>query len=300
MPVHLPKLIRGLKLLAQADPCVETFQQHTGEHVILTAGELHLEVLVDIMTCFTSNADAVFQRCLKDLRERFAKIEISASKPIVPFRETAVRGVGTFTNSSNCSGSGKTRSIIMTDMGPPKSGSARRGAISGASANNIVQFTIRATPLPKVIWDFLQENLAILRRMQQERKSREEHKTLEAEQIAEEDDSDEVDLQGEVIRRPTVRPEDFWSVLREKCSEAGGDWEDLPEKVWAFGPQRAGTCLLIDSRNGGQSNSFVYPLFIRIASLNIRLVIRGVLNDSEPEPTWRRSRNNWTATSTIF
>ncbi|THG97775.1 hypothetical protein EW026_g4285 [Hermanssonia centrifuga] len=217
MPVHLPKLIRGLKLLAQADPCVETFQQHTGEHVILTAGELHLE------------------RCLKDLRERFAKIEISASKPIVPFRETAVRGV---------------------DMGPPKSGSARRGAISGASANNIVQFTIRATPLPKVIWDFLQENLAILRRMQQERKSREEHKTLEAEQIAEEDDSDEVDLQGEVIRRPTVRPEDFWSVLREKCSETGGDWEDLPEKVWAFGPQRAGTCLLIDSRNGGQSNSY--------------------------------------------
>lgn len=40
----MPKLISGLKLLAQADPCVETFQQHTGEHVILTAGELHLEV----------------------------------------------------------------------------------------------------------------------------------------------------------------------------------------------------------------------------------------------------------------
>ncbi len=40
----MPKLIRGLKLLSQADPCVETFQQQTGEHVILTAGELHGEV----------------------------------------------------------------------------------------------------------------------------------------------------------------------------------------------------------------------------------------------------------------
>jgi len=33
-----------MKLLSYADPCVETFQQSTGEHVILTAGELHLEV----------------------------------------------------------------------------------------------------------------------------------------------------------------------------------------------------------------------------------------------------------------
>ena len=44
--VDMPKLISGLKLLAQADPCVETFQQQTGEHVILTAGELHLEVSI--------------------------------------------------------------------------------------------------------------------------------------------------------------------------------------------------------------------------------------------------------------
>lgn len=34
------------------------------------------------------------QRCLKDLRERFAKVDIQASKPIVPFRETAVRAQG--------------------------------------------------------------------------------------------------------------------------------------------------------------------------------------------------------------
>lgn len=42
----MPKLIRGMKLLSNADPCVETFQQSSGEHVILTAGELHLEVCI--------------------------------------------------------------------------------------------------------------------------------------------------------------------------------------------------------------------------------------------------------------
>lgn len=75
-PADMPKLINGLKLLNMSDPCVETFQQQTGEHVILTAGELHLE------------------RCLKDLRERFARVEIQASAPIVPFRETAVKAAG--------------------------------------------------------------------------------------------------------------------------------------------------------------------------------------------------------------
>jgi ribosome assembly protein 1 len=40
----MPKLIEGLHLLNQADPCVEVLIQETGEHVILTAGEVHLEV----------------------------------------------------------------------------------------------------------------------------------------------------------------------------------------------------------------------------------------------------------------
>ena len=40
----MQKMIKGLKLLTHSDPCVEAFQQQTGEWVILTAGELHLEV----------------------------------------------------------------------------------------------------------------------------------------------------------------------------------------------------------------------------------------------------------------
>ncbi|TFK91934.1 translation elongation factor 2 [Polyporus arcularius HHB13444] len=208
-PADMPKLIRGLKLLSQSDPCVETFQQKTGEHVILTAGELHGE------------------RCLRDLRERFAKIEIHASKPIVPFRETAVKGA---------------------DMAPPKTPNAKRGTMHGAAAQNLVKFTIRAAPLPSIILEFLLDNLAILRRIQQERKEGEgaTSNTDEEEPVGDED----YDVQGDYIKKPTIKVEAFWPSLQEKCKEAGGEWADIVDKIWAFGPQRMGTCLLIDARAG--------------------------------------------------
>jgi hypothetical protein len=42
---EMPQLVEGLRLLNQADPCVKTLVQETGEHVIMASGELHLEVL---------------------------------------------------------------------------------------------------------------------------------------------------------------------------------------------------------------------------------------------------------------
>jgi ribosome assembly protein 1 len=95
---EMSKLVEGLRMLNQADPCVETLVQETGEHVILTAGELHLEVRSSRLSSISNRAltaSPTQQRCLKDLRDRFARIEITVSPPIVPFRETAVAGVGT-------------------------------------------------------------------------------------------------------------------------------------------------------------------------------------------------------------
>lgn len=46
--------------------------QDTGEYVIVTAGEIHL------------------QRCIDDLQERYAGVPIRSSDPIVPFRETII------------------------------------------------------------------------------------------------------------------------------------------------------------------------------------------------------------------
>ncbi|KAI0916977.1 hypothetical protein AcW1_007709 [Taiwanofungus camphoratus] len=212
VPADMPKLIRGLKLLSQADPCVETFQQQTGEHVILTAGELHLE------------------RCLKDLRERFAKIELNASKPIVPFRETAVKGI---------------------DMAPPKTANAKRGTMYG-SVSQLIKFAIRASPLPKALSEFLQDNLATLKRMgavqsTSDRSTRSDMDGLE--------EDEEFDVQGEIIRKPSVKPDEFWKALEGECKAVGGEWTNVANRIWAFGPQRAGGCVLIDSRADSATNS---------------------------------------------
>lgn len=78
MPNDLEKLQRGLRRLNQADPAVETFISAKGEHIIAAQGELHLE------------------RCLTDLRERFAKgVRVHVSKPIVSFRESVCGGIST-------------------------------------------------------------------------------------------------------------------------------------------------------------------------------------------------------------
>lgn len=71
-PTKMKDLIKGLKLLNQSDPCVEIFVQQNGEHILCTAGEVHL------------------QRCIEDLVQRFAKCEVNVSAPIVPFKETLI------------------------------------------------------------------------------------------------------------------------------------------------------------------------------------------------------------------
>ncbi|KAF8073628.1 P-loop containing nucleoside triphosphate hydrolase protein [Lyophyllum atratum] len=206
LPADMQKLVNGLKLLSQSDPCVETFQQQTGEHVILTAGELHLE------------------RCLKDLRERFARVEIQASKPIVPFRETATKA---------------------PDMPPTRTPNAPRGTIHGVSSSNIVQFTIRAAPLPQEILDFVLQNISILKQFQHDRRARD---SVEAQEKAIAEEQSGVDIYGDIVRKPSVSPEQFWDALQKICQEVGGEWSDITERVWAFGPQKAGGCLLIDAR----------------------------------------------------
>ena len=43
----MDNLVRGMKLLYQSDPCVEVLVQDSGEHVIVAAGEVHLQKCLD-------------------------------------------------------------------------------------------------------------------------------------------------------------------------------------------------------------------------------------------------------------
>ncbi|KAJ3324615.1 Cytoplasmic GTPase/eEF2-like protein (ribosomal biogenesis) [Boothiomyces sp. JEL0866] len=118
-PTQMNQLIEGLELLNRSDPCVQVELQDTGENVIVCAGELHLE----------------------DLRERFAKIEIQVSKPIVPFRETL---------SFNPS--------ITFDGSKPES---QVGIVNKATSDKSISLTVRVIPLPNKVRQFLLSNTHI-------------------------------------------------------------------------------------------------------------------------------------------
>ncbi|CAL1401670.1 unnamed protein product [Linum trigynum] len=69
-PADIGALMKGLRLLNRADPFVGVTVSSRGEHVLAAAGEVHLE------------------RCIKDLKERFAKVNIEVSPPLVSYRES--------------------------------------------------------------------------------------------------------------------------------------------------------------------------------------------------------------------
>ncbi|SPO02949.1 probable translation elongation factor eEF4 [Cephalotrichum gorgonifer] len=125
-PADLDKMISGLHLLVQSDPCAEYEQFESGEHVLLTAGELHLE------------------RCIKDLQERFARCEIQVGAPIVPYKETIVRD---------------------EEMRPPANKELGRGVVVATTSSKQVSIRIRVLPLPKQASDFLEKNGPTIRQL---------------------------------------------------------------------------------------------------------------------------------------
>ncbi|KAF2794812.1 P-loop containing nucleoside triphosphate hydrolase protein [Melanomma pulvis-pyrius CBS 109.77] len=215
-PYDLEKMIKGLKLLVQSDPCVEYEVLQSGEHVILTAGELH------------------FERCLKDLRERFAKCEIQAGAPIVPYRESI---------------------ISAAEMNPPKDPNLPRGTVVGATTSKQVSVRLRVRPLPPSVTEFLGKNASAIKRLYAERKAEEERKRTGAvtpmESTAGEDGMEEAEQleTGHVLSLA-----EFKQQLQAAFKEAKGQrdiWTDVIEKITAFGPRRVGPNILVDTTSDG-------------------------------------------------
>ena len=203
-------------------------------------------------------------------------MEIQASVPIVPFRETAIRASGM---------SFPTVAVIQlingSDLAPPKAGPrARRGTIDGSISNGLVKFTVRAIPLPEAVTEFLQTNVSILKKLGRATEAHtlshsqptlavtEEvadtgNRTEETEEGAAEDDPDEMPngAAGDIVRKPTVRADEFWSALGGIFSKSGSEWNDVCERIWSFGPFRAGPNILVDRRPGTTVHSCVELYF---------------------------------------
>jgi ribosome assembly protein 1 len=148
-----------------------------------------------------------------------------------------------------------------TDMPPPKTMSAARGTVRGSSFPDIVRFTIRANPLPKAFSTFVLDNLQSLKKLQRESEAGLGSSEL-GEDIGAVPDPEEFDLHGDIIRKPAVAPNQFWTALQNVCTEIGGEWSGVTDNIMSFGPYKAGGCVLIDARKTTCSHSYVLPCLI--------------------------------------
>lgn len=205
-PADLDKMIQGLHLLVQSDPCAEYEQFASGEHVLLTAGELHLE------------------RCLLDLKERFARCDIQAGEPIVPYRETIVRA---------------------EEMRPPANKELGRGTVVTPTSSKQVNMTIRVQPLPTNVTDFLLKNGDAIKRLHNVRKA--------AEEEVEEEDGETIDIDTELTTAAAISAEELKAQLQKELETGKGReaWKGVIDRIAAFGPRRTGPNLLIDATKDG-------------------------------------------------
>nr|POF14150.1 ribosome assembly protein 1 [Quercus suber] len=210
-PGDLDKMIRGLRLLEQADPAVIYEQLESGEHVILTAGELHLE------------------RCLKDLRERFAKCDVQAGEAIVPYREGIVRA---------------------EEMNPPKDPALGRGRVESTTSSKQIVMRIVVRPLPAPVTEFLVRHSGAVKRLYSERKAQEEERKTNGpiSDVNGNGPTDDIDAGHEIVEEDAgvegghvLSLTDFKQKLSAAFAEEKIDreiWRDAVEKISAFGPRR--------------------------------------------------------------
>jgi ribosome assembly protein 1 len=207
-PADLDKMIRGLQLLVQSDPCAEYEQFQSGEHVLLTAGELHLE------------------RCLTDLRERFARCEIQAGEAIVPYRETIVSA---------------------EEMKPPANKELGRGTVIAVTTSKQVTIRLRVRPLPTEVTEFLAKNSRVIKRLYSDRQAEEKKVVVDGEQPTEQEEVEEDEVLGGA---KILSLEEFKKQLQAAFESVKGQrdvWANAVERITAFGPRRTGPNLLIDA-----------------------------------------------------
>ncbi|XP_049849079.1 elongation factor-like GTPase 1 [Schistocerca gregaria] len=221
-PSQLPLLEKGLALLERSDASTEVYVQPNGEHIVGALGELHLE------------------RCLEQLREEFANIEIKVSPPLVSYRETVVWDLA--------------REDVRLEALEPvklweglekeklaKESDKHRFCLPGASSDRHVRAVVRAVPIPENLTRWLEEHQYETKIAQKiygqnrarHRQRRGTHTTHDA----------PVSDGSETISR--------WALeLLNELKSCSQSWADQANYIWALGPHHRGSNILLNNIPG--------------------------------------------------
>ena len=207
-------LAHGMRLLSQADASVEVSIQPTGEHILSTAGEVHLK------------------RCLDDLKNTFAKVELSVSAPIVPFCETIIPPPRVDVLNEVISSENTVR--LQTNPLLKESeevGRADGTTVSIQTANKACTLLIEAKALPLPVTELLSSSGNLLKSLNQLNQATATQSKLS---LSQETFDSLHQLHSNLNQSFTSDAE--WSAIGQPVN-----------KIWAFGPRSSGTNILINN-----------------------------------------------------
>uniref|UniRef100_A0A8C2IZ16 Elongation factor-like 1 n=1 Tax=Cyprinus carpio TaxID=7962 RepID=A0A8C2IZ16_CYPCA len=171
-PSEMPKLVRGMRLLNQADPCAEVLIQETGEHVLVTAGEI----------CLFQKVAVIHQ--VKEEQTKYPEgVQVDST-----------------------------------------------GLVTLTTPNKMATVGVRAIPLPEEVTRLLEDNVELIRTMEQFSLFAWEDKTL--------------DINQKILENI----QEFKVKLESNLQ--GRKWRGAVERIWAFGPRRCGPNILLNSVEG--------------------------------------------------
>jgi ribosome assembly protein 1 len=172
------------------------------------------------------------------LTSRFAKVAVTVSKPIVPFRETIVEPpktdmVNEVIESQNSNSESK-RSNSQNNKS-----TVSNGVITQITPNKKCTIKLRAAPLPKSVTDILEEAVGLLTIL------KDNESLIKAEKL---------DFLSEVVQKDLAN---IRTQLANAFKKDGWD-PGTVENIWSFGPKKCGPNLLIN-KIPRYSKGFVWP-----------------------------------------
>ncbi|GAB4824579.1 hypothetical protein Ancab_007452 [Ancistrocladus abbreviatus] len=208
-PADMGALMKGLRLLNHADPFVEVTVSSRGEHVLAAAGEVHLE------------------RCIKDLKERFARVSLEVSPPLVSYKET-IEGEG-----SN----------------PPDNLKLLLGSsefVQKTTPNGRCTVRVRVMKLPTSLTELLDESSDTLGEII-DGKLGQTYKKLESQIGSVTEDEEPI----QALRKRMMDAVENEAVSaygendKDRIERSKTSWQRLLERIWALGPGHVGPNILL-------------------------------------------------------
>ncbi|XP_004308232.1 PREDICTED: elongation factor Tu GTP-binding domain-containing protein 1 [Fragaria vesca subsp. vesca] len=205
-PADMGALMKGLRLLNRADPFVEVTVSARGEHVLSAAGEVHLE------------------RCIKDLKDRFARVGLEVSKPLVSFKETILGDESTLENL--------------------KSFLASSEYVEKATQNGRCVVRVKVLKLPPSLTKVIDESSHILADILGVKV--ETSKSLDTQVASTEEGMDPIETlrkrMMEAVESDILSSGETDKDRAEKCKV---QWQKLLKRIWALGPWHIGPNILL-------------------------------------------------------